>query len=62
MMCATAIGWAQIESLIYGALDPKKGFTLFEPSPLHPKTVVESGIMQVECSELVTEFFRKKRK
>jgi len=62
MMCAAAIGWAQIDLLIYGTADPKKGFTLFEPSPLHPKTIVESGIMEVECSEPVTEFFRKKRK
>lgn len=62
MMCATAIGWAQLDILIYGTTDPKKGFTLFEPSPLQPKTVVESGIMEVECSELVTKFFRKKRK
>jgi len=61
LMCASAIGWAQIDLLIYGASDQKKGFTLYEPSPLHPKTIVESGIMQDECGELMTEFFRKKR-
>ncbi|HYV95542.1 MAG TPA: nucleoside deaminase [Chitinophagales bacterium] len=61
MMCAAAIGWAQFECLVYGAPDPKKGFTLFEPSPLHPKTIIESGILEEECSELMKEFFRKKR-
>ncbi|MEO5675683.1 MAG: nucleoside deaminase [Chitinophagales bacterium] len=61
MMCATAIGWAQIDRLVYGASDLKKGFTLFEPSSLHPKTIVESGIMGQECAELLKEFFRSKR-
>lgn len=61
MMCASAIGWAQIECLVYGASDPKKGFTLFKPSPLHPKTIVEPGILGEECGELLKEFFRKRR-
>jgi tRNA(adenine34) deaminase len=60
-MCATAIGWAQLDRLVYGASDLKKGFTLFEPSSLHPKTIVESGIMGQECAELLKEFFRSKR-
>jgi tRNA(adenine34) deaminase len=61
MMCASAIGWAQIGKVVYGASDPKKGFTLFHPSPLHPKSMVESGVMGDECGLLLTEFFRKKR-
>jgi tRNA(adenine34) deaminase len=61
MMCAAAIGWAQISSLVYGAVDPKKGYTLFDPSPLHPKTRVEGGIMDEDCRELMKEFFRRKR-
>ncbi len=61
MMCATAIGWAQISQLVYGADDPKKGYTLFDPSPLHPKTRVERGIMDEACRELMKEFFRRKR-
>lgn len=62
LMCASAIAWAQIERLVYGAPDPKKGFTLFEPSPLHSKTKVESGIMDEDASILLQEFFRQKRK
>ena len=61
MMCAAAIGWAQVKQLVYGTTDPKKGFTIFEPSPLHPKTKIESGILDEECGELLKEFFRKKR-
>ena len=61
IMCASAIGWAQISMLVYGASDPRKGFTLFEPSPLQPKTIVEFGIMENESSVLMREFFKKKR-
>ena len=61
LMCAAAIGWSQAGHLVYGTADPKKGYTLFEPSPLHGKTVVEAGVLEEECSELMKEFFKKKR-
>lgn len=61
MMCAAAIGWAQVTQLVIGAMDLKKGFTLFTPSPLHPKTIVETGILEEECGNLVREFFKRKR-
>jgi tRNA(adenine34) deaminase len=61
MMCATAIGWAQIPKLIYGADDPKKGFTTISTKVLHPKTKVVGGILKKECSSLITDFFKKKR-
>lgn len=62
MMCAAAIGWAQISRLVFGAYDSKKGFSLYDKSPLHPKCIVEGGILQAECSELLTDFFKKRRK
>ena len=62
VMCAGAIAWAQLGSLVYGASDPKKGFTLIKHNILHPKTLVKSGIMDQECSEIIIEFFNKKRK
>ena len=62
VMCAGAIAWAQLGSLVYGAADPKKGFTLVKHNILHPKTLVKSGIMEQECSEILIEFFNKKRK
>ena len=60
-MCAGALAWAQIGKIVYGASDPKRGFSLFTPSLLHPKTEVVSGILADEWGDLVTEFFRKKR-
>lgn len=60
-MCAAALGWAQIGRVVYGSPDPKRGFTLFTPSLLHPKTRVDSGVLAEECSGLVSEFFRSKR-
>ncbi len=61
VMCAGAIGWSQLQRLVYGASDPKHGYTLFAPNALHPKTAVTSGIMADECAEIVQEFFRKRR-
>ena len=60
-MCAAALGWAQISKVVYGASDPKRGYSLFSPNLLHPKTVVEKGVMAEECGRIVTEFFRSKR-
>lgn len=60
-MCAGALYWAQLGKLIYGAPDSKRGFSLIEKSILHPKTIVKSGILQAECSKLVSDFFKKKR-
>ena len=60
-MCAAALGWAQISKVVYGASDAKRGYSLFSPNLLHPKTVVEKGVMAEECGRIVTEFFRSKR-
>jgi len=60
-MCAGAIGWSQLQRLVYGASDPKRGYTTFAPNALHPKTQVESGVLADECSLIVQEFFRSKR-
>jgi tRNA(adenine34) deaminase len=61
VMCAGAIGWAQIKRVVYGAADEKRGFTIFAPKALHPKCTVSSGILEHECRELVQSFFKKKR-
>lgn len=61
-MCAGALAWAQIGRVVYGAADPKRGFSNFSPSLMHPKTEVVSGVLAEECSALVTDFFRNKRK
>lgn len=64
IMCAGALGWSQIGKVVYGASDPKRGFTRFCSeglSPLHPKTIVTAGVMNEEASLLMKDFFKKKR-
>ena len=60
-MCAAALCWAQIGRIVYAAPDPRRGYTLFTPSLLHPKTEVVSGLLNEECSDLVATFFKEKR-
>lgn len=60
-MCAAALNWAQIGRIVYGTPDPKRGYSLYSPSLLHPKTQVQSGKMSDDCSALMTDFFRSKR-
>lgn len=60
-MCAGALAWSQIGKVVYGASDPKRGFSKFSPSLMHPKTEVVSGILAEECSTIVTDFFKNKR-
>ena len=61
-MCAGALAWSQIGRVVYGAAVPKRGFSMFFPSLMHPKTEVVSGVLADECGNLVTGFFRNKRK
>lgn len=60
-MCAAALAWAQIGRIVYGTLDPKRGYSMFTPSLLHPKTETEAGVLAEECGGLVSDFFKKKR-
>lgn len=61
-MCAGALAWSQIGRIVYGAADPKRGFSLYSPSLMHPKTEVSAGVLADECGETVSAFFREKRK
>lgn len=60
-MCAAALNWAQVDRIVYGTPDPKRGYSLYSPSLLHPKTQVVSGVLSPECSEMVSDFFKGKR-
>ena len=60
-MCAAALAWAQLGRLVYAAPDPKRGYTLFSPSLLHPRTEVTAGPLAPEASALMTEFFKNQR-
>lgn len=61
LMCASAMYWAQLGKLVYGARDPKRGYTLTKGNILHPKTVILSGILASESELLLKNFFNKKR-
>lgn len=61
VMCAGAIGWAQIRRVVYGASDEKRGFTRFAPQALHPKCTVTAGVLEEECKKMMQDFFQTKR-
>lgn len=61
-MCAGASFWTQLGKIVYGAKDDKRGYTILNPQIIHPKTKIISGILAQECGDLVSEFFRAKRK
>ncbi len=61
VMCAGAIGWAQVGRLVYGTSDPKRGYTIFAPKALHPKAQVTTGVLEQECRTLMETFFKKLR-
>ena len=61
VMCAGALAWSQIDRVVYGADDPKRGYTIVGGRILHPKTEVVSGVMREECEALMKDFFKKLR-
>ena len=61
VMCMGASAWAQISKIVYGASDPKKGYTQFNHQIIHPKTKVVSGVLESECSAIIKAFFKTKR-
>lgn len=61
VMCAGALAWAQLDRLVYGAGDDKRGFMRFGKDLIHPKTKLEFGILHEECSQLMSQFFKAKR-
>jgi len=61
VMCAGALAWSQIGKIVYGAPDDKRGFKKYAPNTLHPKTEITGGILGIECTELLQEFFKQKR-
>ena len=60
VMCAGALHWSQVTRIVFGAYDSKRGYQRVG-NLLHPKTVVEGGLLADECAELLKTFFQKKR-
>ena len=61
VMCAGAIAWAQMGRLVFGASDEKRGFQRLAPTALHPKTILQQGLLEEECALLMKEFFKRRR-
>lgn len=62
LMCAGAIGWAQVSRIVYGAADDKRGYHAFtSKSPFHPRAEIIGGVLGEECAELMRTFFKSKR-
>lgn len=61
VMCAGALKWAQLKRVVYGAADDKSGFMRFGKQILHPKTVLEYGVLENECSTILKDFFKELR-
>lgn len=60
-MCAGALGWSQIQRVVYGAPDDKRGYRKIAPAALHPKTEVATGVCEDDCRELMQQFFKERR-
>ena len=66
VMCAGALVLARVDSLIYGAEDPKAGavhslFQICEDPRLNHRLKVTGGVLAEECGEVLREFFQRRR-
>lgn len=61
VMCAGASYWTQLSRLVYGAPEPKRGFSTKGNNLLHPKTILKGGVLAGECAALMKSFFLNKR-
>ena len=62
VMCAGALAWSQIGRIVYGASDPKRGYSTFSERIIHPRTEISSGVLGEVCEVLMREFFSSLRK
>jgi len=62
IMCAGAASWTQIPNIVFGASDPKKGYSMVRDTRiLHPKTKIIKGVLEDECRQILVQFFQEKR-
>lgn len=62
VMCAGAIGWAQLSRIVYGCGEEKRGFSHFAPQALHPRATITAGVLENDCKAVMQDFFKRKRK
>ncbi len=61
VMCAGALYWSQLDKVVFGTRDEKRGAGRFQNQLYHPKTLVLNGVLEKECSEIMLRFFQSKR-
>jgi tRNA(adenine34) deaminase len=61
VMCAGALYWSQLDKVVFGTRDEKRGAGRFQQQLYHPKTVVTNGVLEKECADLILTFFKNKR-
>ena len=61
VMCAGAIGWAQVPRIVYGCQDDKRGYHAYAPHAMHPKATITGGVLEAECRQLMQAFFKARR-
>lgn len=62
VMCAGAIGWAQLSRIVYGCGEEKRGFSRLAPQALHPRATITAGVLENDCKAVMQDFFKRKRK
>jgi tRNA(adenine34) deaminase len=63
LMCAGALHWSKVGTIVWGASDVKNGHHVYtdDRNPFHPKTKIISGIMADEAASLMKAFFKSRR-
>ena len=61
VMCMGASYWTQLDKIVYGAKDKKRGVSKLNIRLSHPKTKITFGVLKNECAELMQKFFNSKR-
>lgn len=62
VMCGGALAWSQIGRVVYGAADPKRGYSAYSERIMHPRTIVVGGVLEEECEHVMKDFFSSLRK
>lgn len=62
VMCGGALAWSQIGRVVYGAADPKRGYSTYSERIMHPRTEIVAGVLKEECEALMSDFFASLRK
>lgn len=65
-MCAGAVVQSRIDRVVFGTTDPKAGcagtlMNLLQEDRFNHRTEIVEGVLQVECAQLLTSFFRRLR-